>query len=49
MQEDDMQMDANLTHLIERLAAKPPVDEISDADIQAEVAAVRTESNEVTP
>jgi hypothetical protein len=49
MQRDETQMDADLARLIERLAAKPPVDEISDADIQAEVAAVRAENNEVTP
>jgi hypothetical protein len=37
----ETQMDADLARLIENLAAKRPVDEISDADIQAEIAAVR--------
>ena len=46
MQDDELQMDADLERLVERLAAKPPADDISDADIQAEVAAVRSELNE---
>jgi hypothetical protein len=34
-------MDADLARLIEELAAKPSVEEISDAEIQAEIRAVR--------
>ena len=37
----ESEMDARFEHLISSLANKPPVDEISDSDIQAEVDAVR--------
>jgi hypothetical protein len=40
-------MDAELARLIERLAAKAPADDMSDEEIQAEVAAVRAERGEV--
>ena len=47
MQEEETRMDAALERLIERLAAIRPADDISDEDIQAEVAAVRAERGEV--
>jgi hypothetical protein len=34
-------MDAKLARMIEELAVTPPVDEISDAEIQAEIRTVR--------
>lgn len=37
----ETQMDAKLANLIEQLAKTPPVDDISDADIEAEIKAVR--------
>ena len=37
----ESEMDPRFEQLIRRLAKRPPVDEISDAEIQAEVNAVR--------
>lgn len=37
----ESEVDARFEHLILNLASRPPVDEISDIDIQAEVDAVR--------
>ncbi len=37
----ETQMDAKLSRLIEQLAHRPPADDLSDADIQAEIETVR--------
>ena len=41
----ETEMDTQLQNLIERLAQTPPADDIGDADIQAEINAVRREGN----
>ncbi len=37
----ETQMDAKLSRLIKQLAQRPPADDLSDADIQAEIEIVR--------
>lgn len=37
----ETQMDGQLNHLLQQLAQKPPADDLSEADIAAEVQAVR--------
>lgn len=37
----ETEMDSNLTQLIEQLATRAPADDLSDADINAEIALVR--------
>ncbi len=41
----DSEMDARLSALIRQLSAKPPVDDIRDAEIEFEVKAVRQTSS----
>jgi hypothetical protein len=38
----DSEMDARLEDLIHQLASRPAIDELSDADLEAEVRAVRS-------
>jgi hypothetical protein len=42
----ETQMDARLTRLIEELAQTPAIDDVSDAEIQAEINAVRRAPSE---